>query len=391
MMTNEQCVAMKMGSADVDADYEGEEEEYEVEEAVDDVSMHVLGRVFVGSIDAARNMEALQRARIGFSLALLGADDECVGSENTGTRATAAGSGGGNGYLMQTHSAGVQREVFPLEDAFHEDLFGKLPALLARLNAIMYVACRSLFDLHYCLWKVREMAILSFVLSIDLRIASRQGEREDKNVLVHCMAGRSRSPALIAAWLLTQAIESYPSANHAIEQLSLIRPWIELNPHFQKQLQLFHHVLMASHSNQPRLPRDVIDALLSRTAMLPRLDFGPFLAPDILNSKKTVTMRLESDVIDDKNSDLGAIMPHSTVLATTAAADGDDTQGRHPFAVLYIQACETKTLCELEAQDLHKSGFASIPEVLAILKQFYPHVSESTPLCMLHFACIGEV
>uniref|UniRef100_K3X700 protein-tyrosine-phosphatase n=1 Tax=Globisporangium ultimum (strain ATCC 200006 / CBS 805.95 / DAOM BR144) TaxID=431595 RepID=K3X700_GLOUD len=349
---------MSVGSADVDADYaEVEEEEYVVEEVVDDVPMRVLGRVFVGAIDAARNAEALHRTRIGFSLALLGADDERVESESAAAHTAAvATTGEGNGFLMQMHGVGVRREVFPLEDALHEDLFGKLPALLARLNAIIV-----------------------------------QAEREDKNVLVHCMAGRSRSPALIAAWLLTQAIESYPSANHAIEQLSLLRPWVELNPHFHRELQFFHHVLVASRSNQPRLPRDVVDALMSRTTMLPRLDFGPFLAPDILNSKKTITMRLESDVIDDKNSDLGAIFPHSTVLATTAVANGDEAQGRHPFAVLYIQACETKTLCELDAQDLHKSGFASIPEVLQILKQFYPHVSESTPLRMLHFAYIGEV
>lgn len=42
----------------------------------DDKPMHISGKLFIGSIDAARNVEALKRLRIGGALALLGKGEE---------------------------------------------------------------------------------------------------------------------------------------------------------------------------------------------------------------------------------------------------------------------------------------------------------------------------
>lgn len=172
---------------------------------------------------------------------------------------------------------------------------------------------------------------------------------------------------------------------------SAIRPWIEINSHFERELQFFHRVITARGGTEVLVPADV-DALVKRRA-LPRVDFGPFLVQDILDGKKTITMRLESDVIDDKNSDLKDIFPHSTAIATTGedADDGVSTTTRNPFAILHIRHVVTKNLHAINALDLQKSGFASIPELLEILKQFYPHVTEETPLLMLHFHCVGAV
>lgn len=172
---------------------------------------------------------------------------------------------------------------------------------------------------------------------------------------------------------------------------SFIRPWIEINTHFQSELQLFHMVATCTE-----LQQNEVQALMKRNDKLPRVDFGESLVADILAGKKTITMRLESDYEDDVNSDLNDVFPHSTVVATTgnvhqAYTTTANTRTRQPFAILRVQQVTTKCLSELDAHDLHKSGFASIPEVLTVLKQFYSHVNEATPLLMLHFQCIGQV
>lgn len=177
---------------------------------------------------------------------------------------------------------------------------------------------------------------------------------------------------------------------------SFIRPWIDINAHFQSELQLFFKTATSTELQQRE-----VQALVHRNDRLPRVDFGDSLVADILAAKKTITMRLESDLQDDANSDLKNVFAHSTVVATTASvhlqvstttpATNILTPMRQPFAVLRVQQVTTKCLCELDARDLQKSGFASIPEVVTVLKQFYPHVSEATPLLMLHFQCIGTV
>lgn len=60
------------GLQDGEEGYEEEYEEVEIEEMTDDEPMHITGRLFLGSIDAARNIAALKRQRIGAALALLG-------------------------------------------------------------------------------------------------------------------------------------------------------------------------------------------------------------------------------------------------------------------------------------------------------------------------------
>ncbi|KAF4319127.1 hypothetical protein BBO99_00006123 [Phytophthora kernoviae] len=105
-------------------------------------------------------------------------------------------------------------------------------------------------------------------------------------------------------------------------------------------------------------------------------------------SSKTITMRLLSDISDDYNSDLRDIFTYSLVAATTSS-QGDRDSPRSRFAYLRIDQIKTKELCAIDVATLHKSGFNSIEEVLTVLQQFYPDVTMTTPLLMLHFRCLS--
>lgn len=119
--------------------YEGADEEYEAEEMVDDVPMHITGRLFLGSIDAARNDSALSKARIAFTLALLGAADH---GDGIAVAPLASSSGAHSEQLPAPASAVVDeitRTEIAIEDALDEELFHRLPAILATLNSILCV------------------------------------------------------------------------------------------------------------------------------------------------------------------------------------------------------------------------------------------------------------
>lgn len=101
-------------------DEEFEVEEFEVEEVADDLPMRVAPRLFLGSVDAARNTAALQRAGVAFTLALLSITDH----------------ESGNGVECDDVD-GVTRAEFAIEDALDAPLLLKLPALLDTLDRIL--------------------------------------------------------------------------------------------------------------------------------------------------------------------------------------------------------------------------------------------------------------
>ncbi|KAG7393112.1 hypothetical protein PHYPSEUDO_012448 [Phytophthora pseudosyringae] len=324
---------------------EYEYEEVEVEEMVDDEPMHITGRLFLGSIDAARNVAALKRLRIGGALALLGQGEEDA--------------------AVSTHSSAVAdayaelqvtRTVVEIEDSRDGDLPRRLPGILAALRELV-----------------------------------EKAERDDTNVLVHCIAGRSRSASVLAAWMLVSEAKQQ-GVQDVVDRISvsivasnrrrIIRPWIEINPHFMRDLHLFHAVL--SLPNEASLSAE--DTSLLKERAFPRLDFGPNLVEGILRGSKTVTMRLLSDVKGDLKSDLGDIFPFSIVAATTASTDGSSS--RSQFGYLRIDKIETHELSAIDHATLRKSGFGSTDEVLTMLTQFYPNVTTTTPLLMLQFHCL---
>ncbi|GFH21316.1 uncharacterized protein HaLaN_18592, partial [Haematococcus lacustris] len=65
-------------------------------------------------------------------------------------------------------------------------------------------------------------------------LAGQRGVRG--GVLVHCVAGISRSATLVIAWLMYHHSLSY---DEAFRRLHAVRPWVMPNPGFRAQLQLF--------------------------------------------------------------------------------------------------------------------------------------------------------
>jgi hypothetical protein len=170
----------------------------------------------------------------------------------------------------------------------------------------------------------------------------------------------------------------------------MVRPWIEINDRFRRDLDLFSHVVR--YHKQSESPASVgWTAVLTshHFALLPRLDFGSSLVADILAHDKTVTMRLLSDVENDPNSDLHRVLQHSTVVATTAS--GQDGTNRDSFAFLRIDRVDTGiTLALMTPEMVVKTGSTSKDHVLSVLQTFYPDVTLQTPLLVLSFTCIGS-
>lgn len=152
--------------------------EEEVEELLDDLPMRVAPRLFLGSIDAARNTTALRHAGIAFTLALLSPIDHTAGYgvENVENLENVENIDEGSDLDS------IQRTEVALDDALDETLFVKLPLLLATLERLLYVA--------YCLYKSRRVcddqtSVWSWWWVV---VCRQEAEHADKSVLVHWCA-----------------------------------------------------------------------------------------------------------------------------------------------------------------------------------------------------------
>lgn len=128
-----------------DDDYEDE-----IEEMVDDEPMQVAHRLFLGSIDAARNESALRRLRIGFSLALLSAMDHANGNGIVATPARFTSAADAKCQPSDANDSHIARVEICIDDALDEALFTKLPSMLTTLERMLYVAthCDALLYMH---------------------------------------------------------------------------------------------------------------------------------------------------------------------------------------------------------------------------------------------------
>ena len=174
-----------------------EEVEEEVEEVFDDAPCEVLPYLYVGSVDADANLPALREAKITHILT--------VASELASTDAIAAaaatrpssGSASGGDAPSNASEGDFARLFVPMEDDESADLLGSLSACVAFVE-----------------------------------LAKAAGGR----ALVHCVAGRSRAPAVAAAYLMGSSDGVASTAADAIARVQQSRPWVEVAPKLRSQL-----------------------------------------------------------------------------------------------------------------------------------------------------------
>lgn len=118
-----------------EADHEvadGVAEEDEAEDVVDDAPMRITGRVFIGSIDAARNATALQRWRIGGVLAVHTKEEAEAAGALPSVVGVVGGSTGDNDELQCT------RITVAMADSSAADWLRTIPGILAELETLLY-------------------------------------------------------------------------------------------------------------------------------------------------------------------------------------------------------------------------------------------------------------
>ncbi|OQR93493.1 dual specificity protein phosphatase 19-like isoform 1 [Achlya hypogyna] len=287
--------------------YEDEEVE-EVEDVIDDVPMFISNRVYLGSIDAAANARALEAKNIRFVLSLLEPEDKLP-------------------------TPAVAHLRVPMADTLDEPLLKKLPLLLHSLNHFMAA--------------------------------------DDGNVLVHCVAGRSRSASVVIAWVMTTQQISLDAAFHRV---LMARPWISPNETFLHHLRVFEQTLAVP---MPAAAREEIAALGD---ILPRLHFHDSFVAAITGQRKVVTVRLDSDIDDDANSDLQYVLPLATVRAMTTT--GGATAA---FALLQVTSVDTILVRDLSEAHAQQEGLASVAELLTTLRRFYPAMTQTSACRVVTF------
>jgi len=184
-------IGAEVGVDHADAMVAGMEiKEEEVEEVLDDMPCRVISGLYIGSLDAARNMDALRALGI-------------------------------------THILTVAKELAPLE----------WPSEWTRL-------CVEVGDSE----SDADSLLPHFdrcCLFIEQASSCTAADGTAAAVLVHCLAGRSRSAAVVCAYLMRAAREPLSSAA-ALRHVQQVRPWARPNRAFVDQLRRYESVLQGN-------------------------------------------------------------------------------------------------------------------------------------------------
>ncbi|CAK4712539.1 hypothetical protein AeMF1_020588 [Aphanomyces euteiches] len=309
---------METTMADEYDDYNEEEEVEEVEEMVDDIPMFITNRIYLGSIDAARNPPGLASKDIRMVISVLSPYDK-----------------------LNLPDEVARRHVrVDLEDDYEEHLFSKLPYLL------------------HCIERFLQ-------------------EEPEGNILVHCIAGVSRSASIVAAYLM---VKENLDPQAALNQIRLSRPWVDPNSHFLDHLTLFHQIHSHVEVESPILAA----ALNVELPSLPKLHFhSQFVHPIGFSQTKTLTIRLKSDKEDDSQSNLSSIYRFSTVVAVTEATEH--------FSFLHVTAVEHCTVDQLTLEHAQGEGLSSVADLMGVLDFFYPNLPGDAKVIVIHFRLVANI
>lgn len=297
-------------------------------DVLDDMPTFILPRLFLGSIDAARNVSGLQAK--GIVHVLRCCRDEDVADVDYDPKEDLP-----NTQILQWHD---NREAVM-------DLLasGEMEIALDYLRAKLTVAEESPSSI--------------------LRPAA---------VLVHCIAGRSRSAAVVVAWLVVS--RGLTLAN-AVSFVKEARPWVDPNPGFVSQLQIlessFFSAVQAVHSEAGA----IADARILR--WLPRLCFAPQFVDMIRRGEKCATTRLLGIKDTDSASEKHALL---VGMPCAAVADGKT------FAVLRVDRFDDRTFANIDDGLARIETMQSAAELKAVLCHFYPGAADDDSVRVIYFS-----
>lgn len=311
---------MEIGSSE--GDMEDCEDEV-VEDAFDDIATFIVPGIYLGSIDAARNSRGLESTGITHFLRCCCDDD--VREVNYDPR-----------------DDPPDAHVLPWSDDPAVDLLknGRLEEALDHLWAIL------------------------------LPVAAAPLSRP-RAILVHCIAGRSRSVTVVIAWLIVNKGMTLAKALHLV--LS-VRPWIDPNQGFLNQLEVLSGTFF---STIDRLHSPTADMSASILRWLPRLDFAPQFVDIIRNGDKRATTRLLGEKDTDLSSDKDAL---AVGMPCRAVAAGKE------FAVLRVERFSDRTFADIDDELACIENLSTGLELQTILHHFYPGASNHDQIRVIYFS-----
>ena len=182
-----------------------------------------------------------------------------------------------------------------------------------------------------------------------------------REVLVHCVAGVSRSAAVVAACLLAQG--SAASPEEAIALVREARPWVQPNPSFEECLRVYAGLVCGG-----------ADGVARRR----RLSFDPCFTDVVLSGeKRATTRRVGSEELP--------VVGEVCVAAAAAGCGG----GGEEYAALCVTRVEAGvTFAGLGDELARVEGMADADELRRVLLRYYPDLAAESQLVAVHFAVV---
>ena len=187
----------------------------------------------------------------------------------------------------------------------------------------------------------------------------KQMVSEEKRLLVHCVAGVSRSAAMVCAYLMnTGRCDSVETGLSCIREA---RPWVQPNSDFMENLQMYESLLNEDPAKSERA----------------KLLFDPCFKGPICSGKKCATTRLR---------------PEGAVGDVLLAYGSDQfAGGGHAFAYIVITALDQSCTYATLTPELAATEGMTIEELQAALKKYYPDITDTTPVCAMYFSVILDI
>jgi len=197
-------------------------------------------------------------------------------------------------------------------------------------------------DLHYLQIRVKEDGLNICDLLTHFQTCNnfiKEVKDKQECVLIHCAMGYSRSPTVVAAWLMESETLT---VNEAIEKIQTKRH-VHPNPDFRRQLEEFEEVLHSSKSDSSTSPsKDSSSFMTKKISSSESSDSDDFITKKISSSAssdsddfitKTISSRVSSSqkISPSDSSDSDSFMNN---IFESSSLRRDSSSSRHSPIIL---------------------------------------------------------